>query len=82
VDNPDPFAPPVWRSPIYHTPAWVIAIVQLARVIIALVKFLARRPMLDLVLAAGVLAWRLAGWPGPVRGSGGAGITSGTGWPC
>jgi S-DNA-T family DNA segregation ATPase FtsK/SpoIIIE len=66
VDNPDPFAPPVWRSPIYHTPAWVIAIVQLARVIIALVKFLARRPMLDLVLAAGVLAWRLAGWPGPV----------------
>jgi hypothetical protein len=24
VDNPDPFAPPVWRSPIYHTPGWVI----------------------------------------------------------
>ena len=20
VDNPDPFAPPVWRSPVYRTP--------------------------------------------------------------
>ena len=31
VDNPDPFAPPVWRSPIYHTPGWIITIVQLSR---------------------------------------------------
>ena len=31
VDNPDPFALPVWRSPVYHTPGWVITIVQLAR---------------------------------------------------
>jgi len=20
VDNPDPFAPPAWRSPVYRTP--------------------------------------------------------------
>jgi S-DNA-T family DNA segregation ATPase FtsK/SpoIIIE len=66
VDNPDPFAPPVWRSPIYHTPGWVIAIVQLARVIIAVARFLARHPVLDLVLAVEMLAWRLAGWPGPI----------------
>ena len=66
IDNPDPFAPPVWRSPIYHTPGWVIAIVQLARVLIALVKFLARHPVLDLVLAVEAFAWSLAGWPGPV----------------
>jgi hypothetical protein len=66
VDNPDPFAPPVWRSPIYHTPGWVIAIVQLARVIVAVVSFLARHPVLDLVLAVELLAWRLAGWPGPI----------------
>jgi DNA segregation ATPase FtsK/SpoIIIE, S-DNA-T family len=65
VDNPDPFAPPVWRSPIYHTPGWVIALVQLARAIVALVRFLARHPALDLVLAAEGLAWSLAGWPGP-----------------
>jgi DNA segregation ATPase FtsK/SpoIIIE, S-DNA-T family len=66
LDNPDPFAPPVWRSPIYHTPGWVIVIVQLVRVIIAVVKFLARHPVLDLVLAVELLAWSQAGWPGPV----------------
>ncbi len=66
VDNPDPFAPPAWRSPVYHTPGWVITIVQLIRVIVALVKFLARHPLLDLEVAVLVLAWRLAGWPGPV----------------
>src|SRR5436305_4055236 len=66
VDNPDPFAPPVWRSPIYHTPGWVIVIVQLVRVLIAVGRFLARHPVLDLVLAVEVLSWRLAGWPGPV----------------
>ena len=112
VDNPDPFAPPVWRSPVYHTPGWVITIVQLARVIVALVKFLARHPVLDLVLAvraAGLAPGRMArpghphrhrdrrcspagGCAGPRRSpgssaprsgaSGGAGTTSGTGWPC
>jgi DNA segregation ATPase FtsK/SpoIIIE, S-DNA-T family len=66
VDNPDPFAPPAWRSPIYHTPGWVITIVQLIRVIVALIKFLARHPLLDLVLAVELLAWSQAGWPGPV----------------
>ena len=39
VDNPDPFAPPAWRSPIYHTPGWVITIVQLGRALFALGKF-------------------------------------------
>src|SRR5207248_1689509 len=34
VDNPDPFAPPVWRSPIYHTPGWVILIAQLGRALV------------------------------------------------
>ena len=66
VDNPDPFAPPVWRSPIYHTPGWIIVIVQLTRGLVALVRFLARHPVLDLVLAAEAFAWSLAGWPGPV----------------
>ena len=75
-----------------------------------MVKFLARHPVLDLVLAVLALAWSLAGWPGPVTltatvtavlvcwrlrwpgsfsrfigrrsgASGGAGTTSGTGWP-
>jgi DNA segregation ATPase FtsK/SpoIIIE, S-DNA-T family len=66
LDNPDPFAPPVWRSPVYHTPYWVITIVQLIRAIVAVVKFLAQHPVLDLVLALELLAWSQAGWPGPV----------------
>jgi DNA segregation ATPase FtsK/SpoIIIE, S-DNA-T family len=66
IDNPDPFAPPVWRSPIYHTPYWVITIVQLCRALFAVAKFLARHPVLDLEAAILILAWRLAGWPGPV----------------
>jgi hypothetical protein len=56
IDNPDPFAPPAWRSPVYHTPGWVITIVQLVRVIYALIKFLARHPLLDLEAAVLVLA--------------------------
>ena len=66
VDNPDPFAPPVWRSPVYHTPGWVITVVQLVRLIVAVVRFLARHPLLDLAAAVLGLSWSLAGWPGPV----------------
>jgi len=65
LDNPDPFAPPAWRSPVYHTPGWVITIVQLSRALFALAKFLTRHPVLDLEAAVLILAWRLAGWPGP-----------------
>jgi DNA segregation ATPase FtsK/SpoIIIE, S-DNA-T family len=66
IDNPDPFAPPVWRSPVYHTPGWVIILVQLARLLIVLVRFLVRHPVLDLVAAVLLWTWSLAGWPGPV----------------
>jgi len=40
VTNPDPFTVPVWRSPVYHTPGWLITIVQLACPIKALTAFL------------------------------------------
>ena len=33
VNNPDPFAPPVWRSPVYRTPEFVIWLVQLLRLL-------------------------------------------------
>ena len=66
VDNPDPFATPVWRSPVYHTPGWIITIAQLVRLLVVLVRFLARHPVLDLMIAALAYSWSLAGWPGPV----------------
>ena len=33
VSNPDPFAPPVWRSPVYRTPEFTIGLVQLVRLL-------------------------------------------------
>ena len=63
VNNPDPFAVPVWRSPVYHTPGWVITIVQLARAVKALIAFLARHPLATLTAAAagaGLVPVRLA----------------------
>jgi DNA segregation ATPase FtsK/SpoIIIE, S-DNA-T family len=66
VNNPDPFAVPVWRSPVYHTPGWVITIVQLFRAIKALVLFLARHPLATLTAVALGLSGYRFGWPGPV----------------
>ena len=64
VSNPDPFARPVWRSPVYHTPSWIIAAVQLWRLLYAIVRFLVRHPLLDLAAGVSFLAWRFLGWPG------------------
>ena len=66
VGNPDPFAPPIWRAPVYHTPGWIIAAVQIARTLWAIARFLARHPAADLAALVLVTAWRLTGWPGPV----------------
>ena len=66
VNNPDPFAVPIWRSPVFHTPGWVITIVQLFRVIKALIAFLIRHPLATLTAAVLGLAWYRFGWPGPV----------------
>ena len=66
VNNPDPFATPVWRSPVYHTPGWLITLVQLVRLLWAVAQFLARHPLLDLAVVVLTFAWSLAGWPGPL----------------
>ena len=75
VDNPDPFAPPVWRSPVYHTPGWMITIVQAWRLLAAVIRFSLRHPLLDLAAGrrrAGLAAARLArpGRPGRRRDRG------------
>jgi len=63
VDNPDPFASPVWRSPVHRTPEGVIWIVQLVRLVWRLVWFAVRHPLP--VAAAGLVAWLWLekGWP-------------------
>jgi len=64
--NPDPFAPPAWRSPVYRTPLLIVAIVHAARLTGWLVRFLFRHPVLVLAVIIGVLMWRVTGWLGLV----------------
>ena len=66
VRNPDPFAVPAWRSPVYRTPLWIVAIVHFARLLARLVRFLFRHPVLVLAAVIGVLMWRVTGWLGLV----------------
>ena len=42
--NRDPFALPVWRAPVYRTPAGIILVVQLFRLLAWLVRLIARHP--------------------------------------
>ncbi len=64
VNNPDPFAAPVWRSPVYRTPEFVIWIVQLARQLVRVVWFLISHPLLDMTAGLIVLDYLNFGWPG------------------
>ena len=70
VDNPDPFAPPVWRSPVYQTPHFVIWPVQLVRLVWRLVWFILRHPLLDAGCAAAGLHLAQARLAGPGRPGG------------
>ena len=64
VSNPDPFAAPVWRSPVYRTPEFVIWIVQLLRLLWHVAWFVIRHPGLDVTAGALLLLWINTGWPG------------------
>jgi DNA segregation ATPase FtsK/SpoIIIE, S-DNA-T family len=62
VDNPDPFAVPVWRSPVYQTPHVAIWTVQFVRLLWRLVWFILRHPLLDALGALLVFTWLKLGW--------------------
>jgi S-DNA-T family DNA segregation ATPase FtsK/SpoIIIE len=64
VDNPDPFAVPVWRSPVYQTPHGVIWIVQLVRLVWRLVWFAVRHPLPAAACALLVFTYLRLGWVG------------------
>ena len=66
VDNADPFASPVWRSPVHRTPEWIIWLVQLIRLLVRVIWFLIRHPLLDAAAGLVILTWAKAGWPGVV----------------
>jgi S-DNA-T family DNA segregation ATPase FtsK/SpoIIIE len=64
VDNSDPFASPVWRSPVHRTPEWVIWLVQLARLLWRVIWFVIRHPLVDGAAGVVLVTWSEAGWPG------------------
>jgi S-DNA-T family DNA segregation ATPase FtsK/SpoIIIE len=66
IDNPDPFAVPVWRSPVHRTPEPVIWVVQLLRLIWRVAWFILTHPQLDMAAGVVALTWLKLGWPGEV----------------
>ena len=70
VRNPDPFAVPVWRSPVYRTPGWIIAAAQLARLAWRLTRFICRHPAVTTIIAGLAAMWIYTGWPGLVSVTG------------
>jgi DNA segregation ATPase FtsK/SpoIIIE, S-DNA-T family len=60
--NRDPFALPIWRAPVYQTPAIFTIAVQLYRLISWLARLIARHPLAAGILALAALAWADLGW--------------------
>ena len=64
--NQDPFALPVWRAPVYRTPAGIVMLVQLFRLLSWLIRLIVRHPVAATVVAVLVLTWLNVGWLGLV----------------
>jgi S-DNA-T family DNA segregation ATPase FtsK/SpoIIIE len=80
VTNPDPFAIPVWRSPVYRTSVLVIVCVQAARLAGKLFRLVRHHPVLALTTALVWWLWRRFGWPAPVFLASVIATTAGVWW--
>jgi DNA segregation ATPase FtsK/SpoIIIE, S-DNA-T family len=65
IYNPDPFARPVFRAPVYQTPAGFILLAWLIRLIVRVLRLAFRHPVAAAVLALLAFVWVTTGWPGP-----------------
>jgi S-DNA-T family DNA segregation ATPase FtsK/SpoIIIE len=65
IYNPDPFARPVWRAPVYQTPAGIILAAWLVKLIARLLRLMFRHPVTAAVLAVLAFMWVSLGWIGP-----------------
>ena len=63
LNNPNPFAMPRWRAPVYRTPVGIILAVKLARLIGWIApRLIARYPLAASVLALAAVIWVRLGW--------------------
>jgi S-DNA-T family DNA segregation ATPase FtsK/SpoIIIE len=64
IYNPDPFARPVFRAPVYQTPAGLILLAWLARLIIWIIRLVVRHPVAALAVAVLAFLWVTISWVG------------------
>ena len=60
--NPDPFAMPRWRSPVYRTPFGIILVAKFFKLLGWIVRLIARHPLAASVLVLSVVTWIDLGW--------------------
>ena len=64
IYNPDPFARPVFRAPVYQTPAGLILLAWLARLLYRLARLACRHPVTTGALTLLVFLWFTITWIG------------------
>ena len=64
IYNPDPFARPVFRAPVYQTPAGFILLAWLARFLFRLARLAFRHPVATVTPALLAFLWLTVGWIG------------------
>ena len=62
VYNPDPFAMPRWRAPVYRTPFGIILVAKFFKLLAWIVRMVARHPLAASVLALAAVTWVKLGW--------------------
>jgi DNA segregation ATPase FtsK/SpoIIIE, S-DNA-T family len=62
IYNPDPFARPIWRAPVYQTPAGIIALAWLVRLLAWIIRMIIRHPAAAIAAAVLAFVWVSIGW--------------------
>jgi hypothetical protein len=62
IYNPDPFARPIWRAPVYQTPFGIIAVAHLFRLLAWIIRMILRHPVAATAVSLLAFAWVSIGW--------------------
>ena len=62
LTNPNPFAMPRWRAPVYRTPLGIILAVKFCKLLAWIIRLAFRHPLVVSVLALAAVTWLDLGW--------------------